>query len=278
MDILLISTTDLGGRSDLRERMLASMTASQRMLPQDKLTLALLYQNCRADDLAALAPGLPSFVAPLAIDRRISLSAARNMLLRRARMPADGIVAFPDDDCWYPEGFLVEVVALFKREATLDFWFCRYGSAPTLSPRLDANLHPAPMSRIVRNASSNTIFMRGSVVAAVGEFDEALGVGTKLGGSEDLDFAVRAAASARRIVYDDGVLVGHRDKDAKLRARYYPSSLIVLARHVRLGTGYEFVRKLAVGAVLLLRRELSWADFWHALRGARGQMRGRRSA
>ncbi len=32
---------------------------------------------------------------------------------------ADALVAFPDDDCWYPPGFLVQVAALFERDATL---------------------------------------------------------------------------------------------------------------------------------------------------------------
>jgi hypothetical protein len=170
MDILLISTTDLGaGRSDLRERMLASVVQAQRALPQDEIALAMLFQNCSSVHLATLAPTLPPVVAPLAIDRRISLSAARNLLLRQARVPLDGIVAFPDDDCWYPPGFLAEVVELFRREPMLDFWFCRYGAAPAPCPRLvDAPRHPATMARIVRNASSNTIFLRGSVVAAVG--------------------------------------------------------------------------------------------------------------
>jgi hypothetical protein len=89
---------------------------------------------------------------------------------------------------------------------------------------------------------------------------------------------VRAAGNARRVVYHDIVLVGHRDKEAKLRARYYPSALVVLARHVRRGTSFEFLRKLAVGALLVLRRELAMAEFRHALRGALAQMRERRSA
>jgi hypothetical protein len=270
MQVVLVSTTDLASpRRDVLDRMLASMIASTRELPEDQVTLAMLFQNCADGRL----PPLPPFAVGLAIDRRVSLSAARNQVLNQlARaghaFDADTVIAFPDDDCWYPPGLLRQVVGLFRREARLDLWFCRYAPQPVPATLDGRPLAPAPMRDIVRQASSNTIFLRGSVVAALGPFDEQLGVGTPLGGAEDLDYALRAAARSRLAACTAEPLVGHRAKNAQLRARYYMSGLLVLARHLRRGTMAEFLRKIAVGLYLVLRRELSPALFVSALRRA----------
>lgn len=261
-----------GGRDDVRDRMLQSLVESQHALSGHAMSLSLLLQNCDSQQLAAFAATAPAFVQPVAVAGRVPLSAARNMLLRRliadAGIGPDAVVAFPDDDCWYPDGFLSQVASLFVRDATLDFWFCRYASQPMRESFAAAEPAGARTGEIVRNASSNTIFLRGRVVTAIGEFDEELGVGTPLGGSEDIDYALRARCIARKTAYRDAALVGHRDKSPSVRAGYYTSSLLVLARHARHGAGREFFRKIAVGAYLTMRRELAVRDFARALRSA----------
>jgi hypothetical protein len=112
------------------------------------------------------------------------------------------------------------------------------------------------------------------VVAQIGGFDEALGVGTPMGDAEDLDYALRASRRARKIDYVDAALVGHRDKSQALRARYYLSGLVVLARHARHGAAKELLRKIAVGVYLVLRRELTPLDFVAALRQAFTELGG----
>jgi len=261
-----------GGRGGVRDRMLQSLVESQSALGEQRISLSLMLQNCDSEELAAFAAAVPEFVRPLACAGRVPLSIARNMLLRRliadCRIGSDALVAFPDDDCWYPPGFLRQVAALFAREAALDFWFCRYASQPVQDSFAAAEAASASTGDIVRNASSNTIFLRGRVVTAIGEFDEALGIGTPLGGAEDMDYALRARRVARKTAYRDAALVGHRDKSPSIRARYYASSLLVLARHARDGAGSEFLRKIAVGAYLIVRRELAVRDFARALRQA----------
>jgi hypothetical protein len=273
MRIVLVSTSDVAApRRHLLDRMLDSVAQARRELAGHDLTLWLMLQNCDPDRLTEIARQLAPFVRPVAVDRRVPLSTARNQLLHRLDADAltpDMLVAFPDDDCWYPPGFLREVVRLFQREPQLDFWFCRYGSQPTMAPGLaSAQARRAPMREIVRNASSNTMFFRGPVVRAVGAFDEALGVGTPLGGAEDLDYALRAAACSRLVACRRQALVGHRDKNVELRAKYYLSGLLVLARHARNGAAAEFLRKIAVGAYLTLRGELAPAGFAAAIRRA----------
>jgi len=261
-----------GGRVEVRDRMLQSVVESQSTLLGQRIKLSLLLQNCDAERLASFAASAPACVRPLAVARQVPLSVARNMLLgpliADAAIGPDALVAFPDDDCWYPDGFLSQVATLFARDATLDFWFCRYASQPIRETFAAAEPKDARTHEIVRNASSNTIFLRGRVVRAIGNFDEALGVGTPLGGSEDLDYALRARRIAHKTAYRDAALVGHRDKTAGVRARYFASSLLVLARNARHGARAEFLRKIAVGTYLTMRRELSVREFMRALRSA----------
>ena len=261
--------------------MLKSLIESQGTLGENRMHLSMLLQNCGAEDVSPSALPLPPFVRRLGIPGRVPLSTARNMLLRQLHadgaLAPDALVAFPDDDCWYPSGLLSQLAQLFARDPTLDFWFCRYASNPVRTSVAGAPPARASIGQIVRNASSNTLFLRGRVVTAVGEFDEALGVGTAMGGSEDIDYALRAQRVARKTLYCDAALVGHRDKSPGVRATYYPSSLVVLARHARHGALAEFLRKIAVGMYLVTRRELGFADFVAALRRAMPEWRAAKS-
>lgn len=273
MNIVLISTTDMkGGRADVRDRMLQSLVDSKRDLLGDRLVLALLLQNCSAAEMPPILDTLPAFVRPVAIAGRVPLSSARNILLRQLAaedaLKADALVAFPDDDCWYPPRFLSQLAAMFAGDASLDFWFCRYSSQPTCDSFAADAARIARIGQVVRNASSNTIFLRGNVVSTVGEFDEGLGVGTPAGGAEDVDYALRAHRIARKSAYRDGALVGHRDKAPELRARYYASGLLVLARHARNTTALSFLRGVAIGCYLVMRGELSLRGFATALERA----------
>jgi hypothetical protein len=282
VNVVLISTTDLkGGRSDVRERMLQSLVESQRTLGGERMQLALLLQNCSTEELRSFAAQLPTFVTPLAVPSRVPLSTARNMLLRKlasdGAITTDSLVAFPDDDCWYPPGFLAQLAKVFARNDVFDLWFCRYASNPVQVDFAGAEPTPARAADVVRNASSNTMFMRGRIVNAIGEFDEELGVGTPMGGAEDLDYVLRACAAARRTAYFDAALVGHRDKSQQLLARYYASSLVVLARHARGGVAGEFRRKIAVGVYYVLRRRMTAAALTKAVQQALTERRRARS-
>lgn len=278
MDVLLISTTDLeAARGGELQRMLQALSETQRALGDHRLTLYLLLQNCRPEKLAALTASLPQFVRLVSTPGRIPLSAARNILLRSAlgagAIDAEALVAFPDDDSWYPAGFLGQVVELFARDPQLDFWYCRYASRPLRISFARQDLRVVRGGQIVRDVSSNTMFLRGRVVTAIGEFDEELGIGTPLGGAEDLDYALRAVQVARKTAYRDAALVGHRDKSPAVRTRYYRSGLLVLARYARQGVARQLVRKIAVGMYFVLRGQLPPASFVAALRTALAELR-----
>lgn len=282
-DVVLISTTDIvNGRSDMLERMLSSVARECEDIPARNCVVVMLLQNCSPDQLQSFRDALPAFAHAFAIPNRVSLSAARNILISRIgseQIGAETVVGFPDDDCWYPAGSLAFAVQQFAENPQLDLWFCRYGASPQTAndtaPARQATVHD-----IVRNASSNTIFVRGRVLNDVSSFDERLGVGTPNLGGEDLDFALRAHAVSRLSRFHDQAAIGHRDKLKYLRATYYRGSLLVLARYARrnVATAGEYMRKVAIGIYLVLCRELTVGAFLKAntlaltelRRGARG--------
>jgi hypothetical protein len=272
VELLLISTTDLKSeRQEVLRRMIDSVMRAQRGLPRDRIRLELLVQNCTPAQAADLATALPDLVTLTPVDHRLSLSAARNRVLARVvaagAVPHDGIVAFPDDDCWYPDGFLPAVAELFRQRGELDFWFCRYASRPAAAPdlpRLPAP--PALIRNVVRSASSNTIFLRGRVALATGLFDERLGLGTANASGEDTEYALRALRHARLVTFHGQALVGHRDMNPALVGRYYRGALIAIAQHLSGKTAIAFGRKILVGVYLVLRGRLGVGEFLTALR------------
>lgn len=250
------------------ERMLIALDVSVRQASNlTDLTLHLLLQRHSGEPLPF---NVPHFVRVTSTASLLPLSRARNLVLSglAGTLDHNTLVAFPDDDCWYPARVLSTIASLFDANDKLDFWFCRYASQADTTVANAVAVVPARMHHVVRNASSNTIFIRGPVVADIGRFDETLGVGTPAGGAEDLDFAIAAYVCARRSLYMDAAMIGHRDKDPVFRARYYASSLSVLARYARRGTLREFLRKILVGVVLVVRKEISIRGFAAALRSA----------
>jgi hypothetical protein len=273
MNSVLISTSNVStGRSEALERMLASVARVTTRRPDLSISLLLLLQKCSAD--AASLQAYPAFVDLSSIPHQTSLSAARNLLLSRALsrglIEPTTMVGFPDDDCWYPEGTLEYIAELFSRTPELDLWFCRYGSTPRSAPEVAAASKPARVREVIRQASSNTMFVRGKIIQSGASFDEGLGVGTPIGGAEDTEFALRAHILGTQSMYLNAIVVGHRDKNAQLRAKYFQGGLVAIARHARQrgGIAVELIRKIAVGGWLTVRGELSFAGFLGALSAA----------
>jgi len=192
----------------------------------------------------------------------ISLSKARNIMLaessQRDLIQDDDILAFPDDDCWYPNKVLEDVQDLFKQNAAVDFMFCRYREAKQ-EVFSQAMVQSQPLAKdLVRNASSNTIFLKGNLARKAGTFDETLGVGTPNNGGEDLDYAAKAFIAANKSLFVPMYLIGHRDKDNSLRGKYFRGSAIVLARYKFNSFGFlcEYLRKLMIGLILVFKQEM----------------------
>jgi hypothetical protein len=216
----------------------------------------------------------PAFVDVSSVPHQKSLSAARNILLSHARsrglVQSRTVVGFPDDDCWYPQGTLEYIVDQFSHTPGLDLWFCRYSANPVSAADVSIASKPARLRDVIRQASSNTMFVSGRVIECGVSFDEELGVGTLVGGAEDTEFALRAHILGSGTMYLAAAAVGHRDKNPQFRAKYYRGGLIAIARHAheKEGVTTELLRKIAVGCWLVLRRDLSLAAFLGALSAA----------
>jgi hypothetical protein len=63
--------------------MLHSIAETARTRGENRIIVALLLQNCSAEALGSFSLTMPPFVQTLSVDGRLSLSAARNLLLRR---------------------------------------------------------------------------------------------------------------------------------------------------------------------------------------------------
>jgi hypothetical protein len=283
MNLVLISTSDVdAGRGDVLDRMLRSVeVAAEAMQPHVSIKVLLLLQKCPEYRYWQISKTLPVFVQAIPSTEFLSLSAARNLLLAYASsndiVDSRTVVGFPDDDCWYPSGTLELIARSFAQLPKLGLWFCRYSSMPASVNEANHASRLASPRDVIREASSNTIFVRGRALRDDAVFDETLGIGTANGGGEDTEFALRAYLSSAQSFYLPAPVIGHRDKTPQLRPKYYRGGLIALARHARLQPriGFELVRKLAVGVWLVGTRQLPVTAFKTAVAAA---LKSRRAA
>lgn len=267
--IWLVCTTDAReGISGEYRRLISSLQESSKKVELRLLTLFQRPDTAAERDIV----NLPFFVQPMISHERLSLSQARNRILRviaaRDGFDDQSLVLFPDDDCWFTDTYLPTVGGLFAEDASLQYWFCRYASSPAEDPALFRATDPARASDVVRRCSSITLVIRASLLPQVGLFSEQLGVGAALNGGEDTDFAVRLYRAGGKGLACGHALIGHRDWNGTNRARYFAGSATVLARNAwgSPGLAGEYLRKLASGLSLIAKRKLSLRDFSHGLR------------
>ncbi|MGG7465149.1 glycosyltransferase family 2 protein [Plantibacter sp. YIM 135347] len=188
------------------------------------------------------------------------LSRGRNRGLETVR----GLyVAFPDDDCWYPEDVLSEIAAHLAFAAPAIDGLSVILTAPegkaNLLRWLDVPADITPQL-IPRTVTSATLFLSAAVVEAVGGFDVELGSGsgTKFGAGEETDFVLRALAAGARLRYTPECAVFHaewRDEGpvdairAKVR-RYNRGFGRVLRKHDRRGEFLYWSGRSLAGVVI----------------------------
>ena len=195
-----------------------------------------------------------------------SLSKARNALLEEYPPDKEGIVAFPDDDCWYPkelaesveinmEGhdFLLGVVDMSGTENSF-----MKGSAEV---DLDVALQSSASAALWVNASSFGDY----------KFDEALGLGAKYKSGEDLDLIVLLLSEGSKGMFLNGLRVGHPARDRSME--YFPGSIAVLAKNraSKLAVCWPLARRLAHGVLLTIAGRLKVATLLLSLKAARHQ-------
>jgi len=142
------------------------------------------------------------------------LSRARNVGLKLA---SGDVIAFPDDDCWYPSGLLKQVAGILNADPALDGISGRFTDG---EGRSDGRWLERSMMlnryNVWHGATSITIFLRRHVVASVGQFNESLGVGagTAWGASEETDFLLRSLRRGHKLKFMRDLILHHPVKTA----------------------------------------------------------------
>ncbi len=198
------------------------------------------------------------------------LSRARNTAL--GHLHGD-LVAFPDDDCVYPDDLLECIARRLAAEPGLDGLTGRSGE-----PTWASGGAILTRDNLWNRAISFTIFLRRDVVDHVGAFDEKLGLGagSPWSSGEEIEYLVRAMDAGFRIEYDPSLRVMHDVKQlvpAALRAagsRDGASVGYILRKHAYPATtvASKLARPAAGALIALARGDRARAGFHLAtLRG-----------
>lgn len=144
------------------------------------------------------------------------LSKARN---RGIKIAEGDIIAFPDDDCWYPPDTLEKVAFFFENHKEDGI------TGIPLSPEgrvlvngFETKKCKVNMKNVWKAGISTAIFLKNRVVKTVGFYDESLGVGsgTPYGSGEETDYLIRALKMGFAITYDPSIKIIHPDKEKEI--------------------------------------------------------------
>jgi glycosyltransferase involved in cell wall biosynthesis len=193
------------GRTDEVRRFLVSLDAQSHR----DFELIVVDQNPDGR-LAGLIAQFAARFPVLHLRCAPGLSRARNVGLQHV---SGQLVAFPDDDCWYPPDLLAFVAARLEHDSGCDGVTGRsvdeHGRDSALKFSSEARL--IDRFSVWSNAISYTIFLRRAVVDKIGPFDEALGVGagTIFGSGEETDYVLRAVEAGFHLQFAPALRVHH---------------------------------------------------------------------
>lgn len=254
------------GRNEQLERLFGSLAAQSRR----DFEIVLVDQN-PPGTLRAQVVAYADRLTIVHVASLPGLSRARNVGLPLCSGP---LVAFPDDDCWYPSGLVAKVVDEFAVRPDLVALMGRTldgeGNA-SLGLFLDADADIDKHS-VWFAGNSNSLFVRRDAARAVAGFDETLGVGaaTPFGSGEETDFVLRLLRAGGRAAYRRDLIVHHDqvavsgETASDRRAASYSRGFGRVLRLHRYGvsyTAYRVMRTLAAAALALLRRDRDKARY-----------------
>lgn len=264
---LVLATVE---RVDPVERFLLSVVA------QEYPNLEVLVADQNLDErLTPVIRRLNQSISIRHLRSPVGVSRARNAALRHI---TGDVVAFPDDDSFYPPGLLYRVANALEEYPRLGGVAGCPVVEETGEPFRGFGARAVDLTH--RNmwslSSAIGLFFRSEVVELVGGFDETLGpgAGTPWGSNEDRDYPLRAIDLGVCIRYEPSIQVGHPrgDYNDHPRAFRYGAGLGRVLRmrsaplsHVAL---LVIVRPLGGIMLSLLRRRWGAASFYmHSLRG-----------
>jgi glycosyltransferase involved in cell wall biosynthesis len=235
------------GRTTELEKMLASLSDQSPAA----LQVIVVDQNddCRVDPiLCSLPPNIE--VSHLRLATK-GASVARNVGLSVAE---GEIVAFPDDDCWYPAALLAHVEKWFGDNAEYDMLAVGAKDEqgiPSGNRWVQDQCDIRPINAF-RTTFCNSLFFRRRALPDFIHFDESLSAG------EETDFVLRLLKAGIRARFDRTWHVGHPRRDmlsgtvSHNRAKKYGQGMGHLARRHSLSLlwlgllSYDLIRASAV--------------------------------
>jgi glycosyltransferase involved in cell wall biosynthesis len=225
------------------------------IIAQNRRDVEIIVVDQNDDDrIVSLIEAIPSRIAVVHLRmQEKNVSAARNAGLAAA---TGEIIAFPDDDCWYPAHLLNRVDAWFRENR--EYSVLAVGS-------LDADGVPSG-NRWIQNACDigplnvlRTTFCSSLCISDLGR-SRAVRFDPRLNRGEETDFILRLLATGLRGRFDRGVHICHPRRDmlsgtvSRDRARSYGAGMGRLVRRhslVLLWVGllsYDLARALLVSA------------------------------
>jgi glycosyltransferase involved in cell wall biosynthesis len=190
------------GRTDELILFLNSLTK------QGDIDLELIVVDQNQDDrLVPILANYQTIFSILHFRSEKGLSKARNIGLKHV---TGDIVAFPDDDCEYPEHLLSYALKAFCDNSSLDGLTGRSITGEGLPSVGRFDPHPGKVDKtnVWLRGISMTIFFRTTAISKI-FFDESFGIGAKWGSGEETDFLLQVLAKGANIVYDPNLKVIH---------------------------------------------------------------------
>lgn len=196
------------------------MAAVESVIGQRQVTFQLIVvdQSRGRATMELVAPVVAAYahVRYVHLDRA-GLSHAYNEGTRRA---AGTLVAYTDDDCVAPSGWLEAIVKAFQESPDAELLYGQVLLPPHLAKRENVEgvtpQLPIPVRRRMSRADGFQVFGMGANFALkkaawqrLGGFDEVLGGGGPLQSAQDFDFAYRVFRSGGVIILEPAVLVFH---------------------------------------------------------------------
>jgi len=192
-----------------------------------------------------------TFDKVLELPLKISLSEARNRLMKQFPITGSEVVFFPDDDCWLGENTLSKVQRILENS---DFAIGVVDTDGNENSEIigGANID---LSVALEVSASAAIFCKSKSLEQF-RFDERLGLGAQIGSAEDLDLVLYLLSQGAQGVFDESIRIGHPKKSRGME--YFPGSIAVLRKYsgVWPRTWAYMIRRLAHGVVFAIQGKL----------------------
>ncbi len=207
-------------------------------------------------------------------------SKARN---RGLRMAEGEVLAFPDDDCWYPPELLRNVKDWFEGnpEYAVLLTAMRDERGRSMEPKFGPGRGACTKRSVLQCAVTFNAFVRAKAVTAMGLFREDIGPGTSspYQSGEDLEYLIRPVQFGMPVWYEPSFTVFHPDLNDRTRLLRTAQAYALGVGHVLRWHDYAWsvlgasvARSLCRAAIQLCKGDLEGAKVY-ALR-AKGLFRG----